>query len=61
MLSVGFVWVTQERVGKGMWYTQEVKDKIMNLQIEFQVVKMFFMMITKTLTNKDISRKGMDV
>lgn len=35
VLSVGFIWVTQERVGRGMWCAQEVKNKIMNLQIEF--------------------------
>lgn len=29
--------MTQERVGKGMWCTQEVKNKIMNLQIELNV------------------------
>lgn len=44
-----------------MWGIQEVKNKIMNLQIEFQAVKMFFEMITKTLNDKDIPRRDMHV
>lgn len=33
VLSVGFIWVTQERIRRGMWCTQEVKNKTTNLQI----------------------------